>query len=262
MCKREGAYVPRNRCFDGNLWYGSLSRRDLWSRYSQRWQDSILASLFLETNLGTTNKRYVEFGFSEKHGYDGIYAYAMRGSNTKMLHDDFNWVGVLFDAEHEHAGSSLYKELVTPEDVCNVFQKYDVPREPDFVSIDIDSCDIWVFLEMTKCYRPRVVALEYNSAFSFEESVAVRCKLPTGERFSFSGADNLFGASLQAMHKAAKSAGYSIVYALPMDVIMVRNDLLCTSGVIDISTFRNSTNVVMFPADAAIPDVPKWLITF
>jgi hypothetical protein len=34
--------------------------------------------------------------------------------------------------------------------------KYDVPLYPDYVSIDIDTADLWVFKALAATYRPRV----------------------------------------------------------------------------------------------------------
>ena len=52
------------------------------------------------------------------------------------------------------------KAWMTPETVVSTFRRHGVPPDVDYVSIDIDSCDLWVFLALTDVYRPRLVSIE------------------------------------------------------------------------------------------------------
>lgn len=101
--------------------------------YSQSYQDGILGFLF--QYLGTTNNFYVEFGFNAKK-FDGG-----SGANTYNLHMQ-GWKGLLLDGGAENLAINLHRELLGPHGIAGVFQKYSVPKEPDYVSVDIDSYDV------------------------------------------------------------------------------------------------------------------------
>lgn len=124
--------------------------------HSQTMQDGVLEAIF--EHIGTTNKYYVEFGF-DADSFEGSI-----GSNTRNLYGQ-GWTGLLMDGGYENASINLHKEFLTDRNIVELFDKYLVPRAPDYVSIDVDSCDIWILLQLTKAYRPRVITVEYNSNF-------------------------------------------------------------------------------------------------
>ena len=123
---------------------------------SQKHQDGALAYIF--QNIGVTNKFYVEFGFNADNFEGGS------GANSYVLHKHFGWKGLLLDGQHENPAINLHKEFILPENIASIFRKHNVPKEPDFVSIDIDSYDIWLFKALvTGGFRPRVLTVEYNA---------------------------------------------------------------------------------------------------
>lgn len=227
-------------CFNAAAWYQQFHSLKAWRKYSQGYQDSVLASLF--KSLGAKNKFYVEFGFSQWSWWDFLsYSYP----NTRYLAEQ-GWKGLLMDGSHFNPFENLHMEFVTPENVVDLFAKYSVPREPDYVSIDMDSCDLWVFLNLTKQYRPRVLSVEYNSNYDFHESRTNVCVNHAGDRYSWNY-DNMYGASLAALNKAAHARGYEVVYVEPkLDAFLVRKDLICSSSSVDLSEFRNLTGLHMW----------------
>ena len=112
--------------------------------YSQTMQDGVLEEIF--ARLGTTNKYYVEFGFDASTYTEGV------GANTQLL-SERGWKGLLMDGGHENAAINLQKNMITIDNIVPLFKEYGVPTQPDYVSVDVDSCDIWLFLELTKVYR-------------------------------------------------------------------------------------------------------------
>jgi glycosyltransferase involved in cell wall biosynthesis len=104
--------------------------------------------------------------FAEKFAFDFV-------ASNATVHDSTPTVKEYFDP---HTSISLNsKSLVMNNQVINsttivpLFKKYSVPSEPDFVSIDIDSVDMWVMRAMLKSYKPRVVMVcnFFHHAFSF-----------------------------------------------------------------------------------------------
>jgi hypothetical protein len=86
------------------------------------------------------------------------------------------------------------------------------------VSIDVDSCDLWIFLALTDVYRPTVVTIEYNSNYAFHESFTNVCTNPedgkffTSSQFTRGGSHWGWSASLAAINKAASRRGYAVVW--------------------------------------------------
>src|SRR3989304_5919266 len=57
--------------------------------------------------------------------------------------------------------------------IIELFEKYLVPKEPDYLSIDIDSFDWFVANSILKAnYRPRVITMEYNQNFNTGDAIA------------------------------------------------------------------------------------------
>lgn len=232
-------------CFDAADWHKQFRSRKAWRKYSQGNQDSVLDSLF--NKLGTLNQFYVEFGFSQWSWWDIFSAAA---PNTRYLAEQ-GWKGLLMDSSHFNPFENLHMEFITPENVVDLFRKYSVPQEPDYVSIDMDSCDLWVFLNLTKHYRPRVLTVEYNSNYKFPESRTNVCVNGAGDRYSWHR-DNMYGASLAALHKAAHARGYAVVYVEPrLDVFLVRKDLICKNSRVKLSHFEKSTGIKMWKQASA-----------
>lgn len=85
--------------------------------------------------IGTTNKYYVELGFNSDE--------FTLGSNTYYLHDQ-GWAGLILDNKHSNSAINLHNQFITPQNILTSLAAHGVPTEPDYVSIDIDSQDLWV----------------------------------------------------------------------------------------------------------------------
>jgi hypothetical protein len=201
--------------------------------YSQSYQDGILEYIF--ANIGITNKLCVEFGFNSETLTGGS------GSNVANLVLNHDWKCVLLDGGFENKEINLHKEFLTPENIVSVFKKYLVPTEPDYVSIDVDSIDLWLMHAMLKGgFNPRVISIEYNSNFPIEMSVTVK------KSNKWNG-DMIYGASLSALNKVADKFGYFLVAVCnQLDLFFVRWDLL-EDQFPEIEQFRRFTGLPLHP---------------
>ena len=192
---------------------------------SQNGEDGVLEKIF--KLIGTTNKYYVDFGAGDGHLW----------SNTKYLKEQFGWTGLLMDGSYPDDPSiNLHREFITAENVCTLFNKYNVPRECDLVSIDIDRNDFYVWKVLCREYRPRVVVIEFNKYFNHNEDKVViydAHKTWNGTEYS--------GASILAMLNLARVLGYSLVYqeSEGVNLFFVRDDVLESTSV----KFKNVNNV-------------------
>jgi SAM-dependent methyltransferase len=179
--------------------------------YSQTMQDGVLEEIF--SRLGTTNKQFVEFGFDSD-----AYESGGGGANTRLLHAK-GWRGLLLDGGHANPAINLHKATLSPENIVDLFAEHGVPDEPDYISIDLDSCDIWLFLALAKRYRPRVVTIEYNSNFPAGSTLAWPPDCSLGwEPFKAGGHPRVMGSALGAVYLAAADAGYVVVHAVKVTV--------------------------------------------
>lgn len=69
-----------------------------------------------------------------------------------------------FDGQHQNIRQRIYKHWISTDTIVPLFRRYGVDREVDYVSIDIDSADIWIFEAIVQGgYRPKLFTVEYNS---------------------------------------------------------------------------------------------------
>ena len=138
----------------------------------------------------------------------------------RVLSDDV--IRELLDGGHENPAINLHREFLTAANIVEVFTRHGVPAEPDYVSIDLDSTDLWVFRALLKSFRARVFSVEYNSHFPLD--AAITFPDDPAERGQ---EDRGYGVSLKCLVMAAEEAGYSLVKVVPkLDAFFVRNDLL------------------------------------
>ena len=131
---------------------------------SQGGQDGALAFIFKQ--IGITNHFFVEFGFNTP-------SYEQSIANTNQLYQN-GWKGLLMDGDNKSPPINLQKEFITPENIVSLLTKYQVPLDVDYLSIDIDSSDLFVFEAVLQSnYKPRVISMEYNCQFTFESSISV-----------------------------------------------------------------------------------------
>ena len=120
--------------------------------FSQNKEDGVLQYIF--QNIGTTDKYFVEFGVESG-----------KERNTRYLQTFRGWKGLLMDGGYENDRINLHKEFINSTNILSLFEKYEVPKEFDLLSVDIDSCDLWVWKKIATVHRPRVLVIEFNSNF-------------------------------------------------------------------------------------------------
>jgi hypothetical protein len=190
--------------------------------FSQHDEDGLLYALF--GYVGVTNKSFVEIGCGGN------------GGNSGFLARECGWTGLMVDANKRAVkkAEALYDRrhvrfatrTVSSGNVAALFAQFKVPREPDLVSVDIDSTDYWVFDAVAANYRPRVVVVEYNSIFGPTAAVTI----PDADVYERprSGIEHYcFGASLSALTRLANTRGYRLAFTDPTgsNAVFVRNDL-------------------------------------
>jgi hypothetical protein len=192
------------------------------SAFSQNGEDGIIEEIF--NRIGVTNTFFVEFGSA-----DGIET-----NSTYLLYK--GWQGVWIDGSDQNiahiknacptaiASGRLQAMscFITAENIESLFQRANVPREFDLLSIDIDRNDYYVW-EAVKSYSPRVVIVEYNAVYrpGCEFIVPYQANA-VWDRSSH------HGASLSSLYKLGEEKGYKLVGCCfsGINAFFVREDLV------------------------------------
>lgn len=181
--------------------------------YSQNGEDGILLWIF--SKIGTTSKRFVEFGMGTgrecictnlalNFGWKGLF---MDGSAENAA--DAKLFFKLMMPWEEYAGLEIRQEFITKENINGILAGRRHTEEPDLLVIDIDGNDYWVWKEID-AIRPRVVVIEYNATLGPEDSITI----PYKEDFYAYAEHPLgiyHGVSVSALAKLGKEKGYVLV---------------------------------------------------
>lgn len=174
--------------------------------YSQFGEDGVVAHL-LDT-IGVEHRVVVEFGAA-----DGISC-----SNSARLWRDEGWKAFLVEADHEryeqlegNAGpfdTICRRAFITPTgpmSIASLLAEHDIDGV-DYMSIDIDGDDIYVFENLA--IRPRIVSVEFNPTIPPHISL----RQARGQSM---------GASAKALVEAAHVKNYRFVGATYCNVFLV-----------------------------------------
>ena len=169
---------------------------------SQNNEDGVIHEIF--RRIGTTNKIFMEIGVGDGTECDtsflitqGWTGYWIDGNDS--FKNTIKSLRLTVDTVVCHAG------FVSPETLPRVVAELGAPNEFDFLSIDVDNLTFHLWKSL-RDYRPRVVAIEYNSALP-----------PDVEWITHPDTDNFwdgtqkFGASLKSLEMLGQAMGYSLV---------------------------------------------------
>lgn len=201
-------YYPYQMTKNDN-WVENLKRIRPEKRYSQFGDEAYIMHIF--SHIGTTKKYFVDLGAG-----DGKYL-----SNTKMLKDEFEWKGLMVDADNK-GNDEVFKSFITAENIIDIFKEHKVPKEFDFLSIDLDGNDYYVLSKILDNYRPRLIVAEFNGT------------IPVGEKKVMKynpehvwDNDDYYGASFESLKELGAINGYNTIFSIAdTNIYMVSKDLL------------------------------------
>jgi len=132
--------------------------------YSQFGEDGLIKEILNRIEFKNLDKWCVEFG-----ARDGI-----SDSNAHNLIKNHDYKAVLIEGDKKYF-KKLCKNFTSDKiiklnnfidfygenSLDNVLKKTQVPKNFDFLSIDIDGCDYFIF-ESMELYRPKIICIEFN----------------------------------------------------------------------------------------------------
>lgn len=183
------------------------------NEYSQFGEDGIIEKIL--EYLPNKNNWCVEFG-----AWDGIHL-----SNTFNLIKNKKYQSVLIEADEKKFqvlkknmkdfNAVLVNKFVMFEGentLDNILGKTSIPKDFDFLSIDIDGNDYYI-LESLIQYKPKIICIEYNPTIPNEVNYI------QPRDFSIQR-----GSSALAILNLAISKGYSLATTTACNLILVSND--------------------------------------
>lgn len=187
------------------------------------------------------NKYCVEFG------YDSDKIDGGAGPNTLQLIKN-NWDYLLIDGKYNNPSINLYKHILTTDNICEIFEKYKVPKEPGYISIDVDSTDIWLCDKILEKYDPSFFSIEFNPNFPINYAIAFPNDGNVWEK------DRCFGSSLKAIKLMVdKHQKYELVYAgnyktsKHHDAFFIRKDLIKNMIIPEFNSFKDIHHYIHKP---------------
>lgn len=183
--------------------------------HSQGGQDRRLSAII--ASIGVVHQKFVEFGYT-----------GTSTSNTLQLRRQ-GWSGLLLDGKNSDESINLHAKHITSRNIVGLFREHEVPVDVDYVSIDIDSFDLFVLRALLASeYRPRVLTVEYNSNFPWGFDLA----FPDPEvedvpqNLRHWGGNCYMGSSASALARVARRWGYVVADVEPgLDLFLVRAEL-------------------------------------
>ena len=209
---------------------------NLFKKTSQGNQDGIIQ--YIIKNIEISNNFCVEFGCNTSD-------HKQLGSNTAYLINNNKWNSLLLDGDNENININLHRHKLTEQNICSIFELYNVPIDFGYLSIDVDSIDLWLLRSILTKYRPSFFSVEYNQNIPIDYAI-------TSPPDSTWNGDKLYGASLKCFYLLANLNNYSLVYAGnskngDYDAFFIRNDLIIDCELPSYENFRNVYNNKLHP---------------
>ena len=187
---------------------------------SQNGEDGILEEIF--RRIGPGGRYFVEFGVQS--GTECNCAHLVRSADWRGLFMELDQADhrALTENYRKYDQVQCVQACVTSDNIEELFEKHDVPRDLDLLSIDIDSNDYWVW-QAVENWKPRVVVIEYNAHYR----PPVRWVMKENQDFRWDGS-TYYGASLASLAALGREKGYTLVgtESTGVNAFFVRDDQL------------------------------------
>mmetsp|Transcript_7896 Transcript_7896/g.11770 ORF Transcript_7896/g.11770 Transcript_7896/m.11770 type:complete len:460 (+) Transcript_7896:21-1400(+) len=182
------------------------------SVFSQNGEDGVLLAIL--DIIGVKHRTYVEFGVE-----DG------KQCNSRLLRERYNFTGLMMDGGFSNERINLQQEFITADNILHLFQKHNVQKNFDVLSVDVDMFDWWILARILGAggYRPRVIIAEVNPTlgvagpslrYLFHEANALPLVVhhPASTNQTMWDFTRYCGGNPKAFQKLGRRFGYEMVY--------------------------------------------------
>ncbi len=194
---------------------------------SQHGEDGITYELL--KRVGMETRKCVELGSGSNGGNAG-FMIAGLGYRGLLVDGDPDLAGIA-QATFGELGTDVTSDWVTREGVDDLLASHGFEGEIDYLGIDLDGIDWWIW-EALSIAQPRIVVVEYNAIFgpkvsatiAYHQDFSRKARMPDEEWVWPKG---YFGASFTAFERLADRKGYRLVTGAPdsTNAYFIRKDL-------------------------------------
>jgi hypothetical protein len=185
--------------------------------YSQFGEDGIIEEILFRLSQVKLDKWCVEFG-----AWDGVYCsntchlIKNKGYNAVLIEGDkskFSELKKNFPQNNVHKVNK-YINIEGAKSLENILSETPIPKDFDFLSIDIDGADYYIF-EGLNNYKPKIICIEFNPS------------IPNTVDFKQPKDINIRqGSSALAINRLANHKRYKTIAATNSNLILLREDLI------------------------------------
>jgi hypothetical protein len=118
----------------------------------------------------------------------------------------------------------IYGDYINPENILDVFNKFNVPISPDIIKIDIDGYDLEVIRKILTVYKPKIIIAEINE--KIPPPILFEVKYKSNYNWDES---HFFGFSISSGERVMKQNNYKILSIYDVNNIICVDDELSTT---------------------------------
>lgn len=173
------------------------------------------------TELNISNGYYVDIGASDGWTSSSTFPFA-RSSNFSGLSvelDDKKFKKMQYIYKN-FQNAHLSKTKVTPLNILDLLNEFDVPQNFDILNLDIDSYDLFVIKKLLESYRPKIISMEINEKIPPPIYFTV-----TYDENHFWKGDHFFGCSLQAAYEEVSKFDYKLYTVIYNNAIFIPKEM-------------------------------------
>ncbi len=183
--------------------------------------DEKVVAAFLK-RLPVKHNWCVDIGASDGVQNSNTVLMSTHGWNSLLLERDFSLFTKLVE-KYAHINTAWpVRAEVTPSNVVPLLDAYNIPKEFDFLNLDIDGYDYDVLDALLNTYRPTLICTEVS------EILPPPVKFKVFYRSDFTpepASHRFFGYSLSSLEILCKKHAYSLIWLEYNNAFIVPNDI-------------------------------------
>ena len=187
------------------------------------------------TELNISNGYYVDIGASDGWTSSSTFPFA-RSNNFSGLSvelDDKKFKKLQYIYKN-FQNAHLSKKKVTPLNILDLLNEFDVPQNFDILNLDIDSYDLFVIKKLLESYRPKIISMEINEKIPPPIYFTV-----TYDENHFWKGDHFFGCSLQAAYEEVSKFDYKLYTVMYNNAIFIPKEMNLEFQNLTVAEFYN-----------------------
>jgi hypothetical protein len=179
------------------------------SGFSQNGEDGIID--YLCGRLLRPNRYFVEIGASNGLENNTTWLALARRYGGLMIDGDPAKVAECRQIFEVLNGGLQFASMMVGRDSSGALEQLALLKDPDVFSLDIDSVDYYVAHALIdRGFRPKVIVVEYNSAFGPERAVTIPYEFPFN-RHRAHPSGFYYGVSIMGLRRLLEGRGYRFV---------------------------------------------------